>query len=69
MARRAGHNTAKSIGLPVEVNAAVVQESNALLPGETLPGMPEQGVSRGHSTERMNRGDETRPSKLRNPQA
>ena len=28
------HNTAKSTGLPVEVNAAVAQESNAFLPGE-----------------------------------
>jgi hypothetical protein len=28
------HNTAKSSGLPVEVNAAVVQESIAFLPGE-----------------------------------
>lgn len=28
------HNTAKSFGLPVEVNAAVVQGSNAFLPGE-----------------------------------
>ena len=28
------HNTAKSSGLPVEVNAAVVQWSNVLLPGE-----------------------------------
>lgn len=29
------HNTAKSSGLPVEVNAAVVQGSTVLLPGET----------------------------------
>jgi hypothetical protein len=29
------HNTAKSSGLPVEVNAAVVQGSIAFLPGET----------------------------------
>ena len=28
------HNTAKSSGLPVEVNAAVVRESTVLLPGE-----------------------------------
>jgi len=28
------HNTAKSTGLPVEVNAADVQGSNAFLPGE-----------------------------------
>ena len=30
------HNTAKSVGLVVEVNAAVVQGSNAFLPGEIL---------------------------------
>ena len=30
------HNTAKSTGLVVEVNAAVVQGSNAFLPGEIL---------------------------------
>ena len=28
------HHTAKSVGLPVEVNAAVAQQSNAFLPGE-----------------------------------
>jgi len=31
------HNTAKSSGLPVEVNAAVVQGSIAFLPGEICP--------------------------------
>jgi len=30
------HHTAKSFGLIVEVNAAVVSRSNAFLPGETL---------------------------------
>ena len=30
------HNTAKSIGSVVEVNVAVVQGSNAFLPGEIL---------------------------------
>ena len=34
------HNTAKSSGLPVEVNAAVVRGSNAFLPGEILRGNP-----------------------------
>ncbi len=29
-----GHNTPKSSGMPVEVNAAAVQRSNVLLPGE-----------------------------------
>lgn len=28
------HNTAKSTGMSVEVNAAVVQQSNVFLPGE-----------------------------------
>ncbi len=63
------HNTAKSTGLPVEVNAAVAQQSNALLPGEALPGMPGQGVSRGRSTEGMNRGAGKCPFKLGHPQA
>ena len=31
------HDTAKSTGSVVEVNVAVVQGSNALLPGEILP--------------------------------
>ena len=31
------HNTAKSKGSVVEVNVAVVQGSNAFLPGEILP--------------------------------
>ncbi len=29
-----GHNTPKSTGMPVEVNAAAVQRSNVPLPGE-----------------------------------
>ena len=29
-----GHNTPKSSGMPVEVNAAAVQQSNVSLPGE-----------------------------------
>jgi len=32
-----GHNTTKSSGMPVEVNAAVVQQSNVSLPGEISP--------------------------------
>jgi len=36
------HNTAKSSGLPVEVNAAVVQGSNAFLPGEICTVKAEQ---------------------------
>ena len=55
------HNTAKSSGLPVEVNAAVVQGSNAFLPGEILPGMPGKEVSKRHSIEDMNRGASKTP--------
>ena len=38
------HNTAKSTGLPVEVNAAVAQGSNAFLPGE-ISGSPDREKS------------------------
>jgi hypothetical protein len=34
------HNTAKSTGSVAEVNVAVVQGSNAFLPGEIPPGQP-----------------------------
>jgi hypothetical protein len=50
------HNTAKSIGLPVEVNAEVVQGSNALLPGEIPPLKRRSEVSRGRSSVRTSRG-------------
>ena len=80
--RRGGmswHNTAKSCGLAVEVNAAVVRRRTALLPGEiSIARGRESGsavrsnalgddreVSRGHSTEIMNRGDERLPFKQR----
>ncbi len=36
------HNTAKSSGVPVEVNAAAVQRSNVPLPGEICAGKPVQ---------------------------
>ena len=36
------HNTPKTTGMPVEVNAAVVQRSNVSLPGETCAGTPAQ---------------------------
>jgi hypothetical protein len=36
------HNTAKSSGVPVEVNAAAVRRSNVPLPGEICPGQPGQ---------------------------
>ena len=38
--RESWHHTAKPIGSVVEVNAAVVQGSNAFLPGEILAGRP-----------------------------
>ena len=77
------HNTAKPCGLVVEVNAAVVRRRTAFLPGEiSIARGRESGsavrsnalgdgreVSRGHSTEVMNRGAERRPFKLRNSQA
>ena len=37
-----GHNTTKSSGMPVEVNAAAVQWSNVSLPGEACIGKPVQ---------------------------
>ena len=77
------HNTAKSCGLAVEVNAAVVRRRTASLPGEisTARGRASDSavrsnalgdgreVSRGHSTEIMNRGAERCPFKQRNSQA
>ena len=38
--RTSWHSTAKSTGSVVEVNVAVVQGSNAFLPGEILAGRP-----------------------------
>ena len=77
------HNTAKSCGLAAEVNAAVVRRRTAFLPGEiSIARGRESGsavrsnalgddreVSRGHSTEIMNRGAERCPFKQRNSQA
>ena len=77
------HNTAKSCGLAAEVNAAVVRRRTAFLPGEisTARGRAsgsavrsnalgdDREVSRGHSTEIMNRGAERCPFKQRNSQA
>jgi len=50
------HHTAKSMGLPVEVNAEVAQGSNAFLPGESLPPKRRGEVSRGHRSGRASRG-------------
>jgi hypothetical protein len=77
------HNTAKSIGEAVEVNVAVVRRRTVSLPGEiSIARGRESGsavrsnalgddreVSRGHSTEIVNRGAERCPFKLRNSQA
>jgi hypothetical protein len=57
------HNTAKSPGLAVEVNATVAQGSSAPLPGEAPPGQPGGesaeavvvgGTSRGLEDARLN---------------
>jgi hypothetical protein len=50
------HNTAKSFGLPVEVNAEVAQGSNAFLPGEIPLPKRRREVSRGRSSGRASRG-------------
>jgi len=77
------HNTAKSCGLAVEVNAAVVWWRTVSLPGEisTARGRASgsavrrnalgdgREVSRGHSTAIENRGAGIRPFKLGNPPA
>ena len=69
------HNTAKSFGLPAEVNAAAMQGSSVSLPGEISTTCDRESgsgtgsdaradgreVSRGHSTEIENRGDERGP--------
>ena len=86
LGRRGGmswHNTAKSCGLAVEVNAAVVWWRTVSLPGEISTARDRESgsaarsnalgdgreVSRGHSTREANRGAERCPSKLRNPRA
>ena len=57
------HNTAKSPGMPVEVNAAAVRWSNVQLPGEIRPGQSGRksaeaivawGTSRGMEDARIN---------------
>ena len=53
------HNTAKSSGLPVEVNAAVVQGSITLLPGEISPA---RAVEK--SAEAIVVGEKSRSAKL-----
>jgi hypothetical protein len=77
------HNTAKSTGSAVEVNAAVVRWRTASLPGEISIARGRESdsavrsnalgddreVSRGHSTGDVNRGAKTGPFKLRNPSA
>jgi hypothetical protein len=48
--RESWHHTAKPIGSVVEVNAAVVQGSNAFLPGEIPREEMPWEVSRGRSS-------------------
>jgi len=59
-----GHHTTKSIGLPVEVNAADVQESNAFLPGE-ISGSPDREKSAEAVVVFNKPGAVTRPWKRR----
>ena len=54
------HNTAKSSGLPVEVNAAVVQESITLLPGETCRERSGQESAEAIVVEETSRGRDAR---------
>ena len=77
------HHTAKSTGLAVEVNVAVVRRRTAFLPGEISTARGRESgsagrsnalgdgreVSRGHTSGDANRGAEISPFKLRNPQA
>ena len=78
------HNTAKSLHSALEVNEALGWWRFSSLPGEILSalrrGQPwsawrrntsgdRKEVSRGHSTEIMNRGAQRRPFKQRNSQA
>ena len=80
---RSWHNTAKSRGLVVEVNSAVVWWRTVSLPGEISIARGRESssavhsnalcdgreVSRDHSPRDENRGDERFPFKQRNPQA
>ena len=54
------HNTAKSSGLPVEVNAVVVQGSITLLPGETCRERSGQESAEAIVVEEMSRGRDAR---------
>jgi hypothetical protein len=51
-----GHNTAKSSGMPAEVNAAAVQWSNVSLPGEICTGKPGQKSAEAIVIEETSRG-------------
>jgi len=50
------HNTAKSSGMPVEVNAAAVRRSNVPLPGEICAGKSAQKSAEVVLVEEMSRG-------------
>jgi len=55
-----GHNTPKSSGMPVEVNAAAVQWSNVSLPGEIRPEQSERKSAEVIVVEETSRGQEAR---------
>ena len=50
------HNTAKSSGMPVEVNAVAVRRSNVQLPGEIRPGQPGRKSAEVIVVGKMSRG-------------
>ena len=50
------HNTAKSIGMPVEVNSAAVQWSNVQLPGEISSPQGDEKSTEVIVVEEMSRG-------------
>ena len=56
------HNTAKSSGLPVEVNAVVVQESIVPLPGDPILSLLVYGCE---SSEKVSEAAQRRPERLR----
>jgi hypothetical protein len=50
------HNTPKATGMPVEVNAAAVQQSNVSLPGEICPASAGQKSAEAIVVEETSRG-------------
>lgn len=54
------HNTAKSIGMPVEVNSVAVQWSNVQLPGEISNAQADEKSAEVVVVEEMSRGQDAR---------